>query len=277
MRAHFGGRTRQSLVAARALIDAAVKGATTESASTLSTHLFLITNVLNSNISLRRAVTDQARDEKAKSVLLNEIFSKTVSKEALTVINGVSALRWSSSSDLVEVLEQLAIEAEASAANISNELDRVEAEIFSISRTIAGSFELRTALITADAVEAKISLVSELIGKGAAPSTSKLVTHLVNNWRGRSVEAAFDDYQHALAARRNRLIALVRTASALTPAQSDRLVQALTKQSGQPIRVNIEIDPSVIGGISIKYADELVDGTISSRIAGAGRALVSQN
>jgi F-type H+-transporting ATPase subunit delta len=277
VRAHFGGRTRQSLVAARALVDAAVKGATTDAASTLSDELFLITDVLNSNSSLRRAITDPARDEKAKSALLTEIFAKTIGSSALTVITGVSALRWSSSADLVQVLEQLAIEAEASAANIANELDRVEAEIFTVSRTIAGSFELRTALITADAAKAKAALVADLLGKDAAKSTGKLVAHIVNNWRGRSVEAAFDDYQHALAARRNRLIALVRTASALTPAQSDRLVEALTKQSGQPVRVNIEIDPSVIGGISVKYADELVDGTISSRIAGAGRALVTQN
>jgi F-type H+-transporting ATPase subunit delta len=277
VRAHFGGRTRQSLVAARALIDAAAKGATTEAASTLSSELFLITEVLHSNSSLRRAITDPARDEKAKSTLLTEIFGKTVGASALNVITGVSALRWSSSSDLVQVLEQLAIEAEASAANIANELDRVEHEIFTVARTIAGSFELRTALITAGAAQAKAALVADILGKDAAKSTAKLVAHIVNNWRGRSVEAAFDDYQHALAARRNRVIALVRTASALTPAQSDRLVAALTKQSGQPVRVNIEIDPTVVGGISVKYADELVDGTISSRIAGAGRALVTQN
>lgn len=277
MRAHFGGRTRQSLVAARALIDAAAKGATTEAASTLSSELFLITEVLHSNSSLRRAITDPARDEKAKSTLLTEIFGKTVGASALNVITGVSALRWSSSADLVQVLEQLAIEAEASAANIANELDRVEHEIFTVARTIAGSFELRTALITAGAAQAKAALIADLLGKDAAKSTAKLVAHIVNNWRGRSVEAAFDDYQHALAARRNRVIALVRTASALTPAQSDRLVAALTKQSGQPVRVNIEIDPTVVGGISVKYADELVDGTISSRIAGAGRALVTQN
>ena len=53
-----------------------------------------------------------------------------------------------------------------------------------------------------------------------------------------------------------------------------RLAQAIEKQVGQPIRVNIQVDPTLIGGVSVKFADELVDGSISNRLAGAGRALV---
>ena len=277
MRVHFGGRSRQSLVIARDLLDAAVNGATTDAASALSADLFLVGEVLNSNISLRRAINDPSREAQSKAVLVSEIFSTKVGPAALGVITGVSALRWSASSDLVQVLEQLAIEAEASAANIANELDRVEHEVFTVFRAIAGSFELRTALITADAIKAKSALVEDLLGKNASASTVKLVSRLVSNWRGRSVEAGFDDYQFALAARRNRVIALVRSASPLTTDQYDRLVAALAKQTGQPVRVNIEIDPSVIGGVSVKYADELVDGTVASRLAGASRSLAGQN
>jgi len=52
----------------------------------------------------------------------------------------------------------------------------------------------------------------------------------VNAWRGRSIESAFADYQWALAARRNRVIALVRVAAPLTPAQLDRLTTSLTSK-----------------------------------------------
>ena len=277
MRNHFGGRSRQSLVVARGFIDAAAKGSTADAASALSTELFFITSVLSSNISLRRAVNDPSRDAKSKAVLLKEIFGKSVGASALNVITGVSELRWSASSDLVEVLEQLAIEAEASAANIANELDRVESELFTVARAISTSFELRSALITAGAEKAKSALIADLLGKNSSSSTIKLVNHVVNNWRARSVEAAFDDYQYALAARRNRLIAVARTAVALSSAQYDRLVAALTKQLGQPVRVNVEVDPSVIGGLSVKFADELVDGTLVNRIASAGRTLAGKS
>jgi len=176
MRNHFGGRSRQSLVIARGFIDAAAKGSTADAASLLSSELFFITSVLNSNISLRRAINDPSRDAKSKAVLLKEIFGKSVGAPALNVITGVSELRWSASSDLVEVLEQLAIEAEASAANIANELDRVESELFTVARAISTSFELRSALITAGAEKAKSSLIAELLGKESSSSTIKLST-----------------------------------------------------------------------------------------------------
>jgi F-type H+-transporting ATPase subunit delta len=112
------------------------------------------------------------------------------------------------------------------------------------------------------------------LGKRASESTVRLAAALVTSLRGRSIEAGFADYLSALANRRNRLIANVRVAAAITDTQKVRLAQAIEKQVGQPIRVNIQVDPSIIGGVSVKFADELVDGSISNRLAGAGRALV---
>ena len=272
MRAHLGGSSRQSLVTARAALDAAIKGVDASMASTLSTELFFVADVLDTNIAVRRALTDSSRDDKSKSVFLSELLGSKIGALALGIATEISAMRWSAPKDLVLVIEQLAIEAEASAANIAGELDRVEDEIFTASRAIAGSAELRKAL-TSDAKLAKATLVSEIL-KGASGSTVKLVSQLVNTWRGRSIESAFDDYAHALAARRNRVIALVRVAAPLSAAQQERLSTALNNQVGQPVRINIEIEPGVIGGVSVKFADELVDGTVSNRLAGAARAVV---
>ena len=272
MRAHFGGSSRKSLVASRVSLDAAVKGADANSASALSSDLFFVADVLSTNIAVRRALTDPSRDGTAKAAFISDLLGKKIGALALGLITELSSLRWSSPKDLVLVVEQLAIEAEASAANIAGELDRVEDEIFTASRAIAGSSELRRAL-NSDAKEAKAVLVSQIL-KGASSSTVKLVSELVNSWRGRSVESAFADYAHSLAARRNRVIALVRVASPMSSAQIERLSAALNKQVGQPVRVNIEIDTHVLGGVSVRFADELVDGTVSNRLAGAARALV---
>jgi len=271
MRAHLGGSSRQSLLAARTTLDAAIKGVDAQAASTLSSELFFIANVLGSNISVRRALTDPSRDAQAKGVFVKDLLASKVGAAALGLTTELAALRWSGAKDLVQVIEQLAIEAEASAANIAGELDRVEDEIFTAATAFASSSELRKAL-TSDATNAKATLVSEIL-KGASGSTVKLVSQMVNAWRGRSIESAFADYQWALAARRNRVIALVRVAAPITPAQLDRLTTSLTSKVGQPVRINIEIDPSVIGGVSVKFADEIVDGSVSNRLAGAARAL----
>jgi F-type H+-transporting ATPase subunit delta len=258
-------------VAARTALDAAVKGVDAQAASALSTDLFFIADVLGSNISVRRALTDPSRDAAAKGAFVKDLLASKVGAGALGLLTAISALRWSGAKDLVQVIEQLAIEAEASAANISGELDRVEDEIFTAATAFAGSSELRKAL-TSDATNAKAVLVAEIL-KGASTSTVKLVSQMVNAWRGRSIESAFADFQWALAARRNRVIALVRVASPMTQAQQDRLATSLTSKIGQPVRINIEIDPTVIGGVSVKFADEIVDGSVSNRLAGAARAL----
>ena len=271
MRAQLGGSSRQSLVAARTALDAAVKGVDAQTASTLSAELFFVADVLGSNISVRRALTDTSRDAAAKGALIKDLLASKVGKATVGLLTELSALRWSGAKDLVQVIEQLAIEAEATAANISGELDRVENEMFVISNTISNSSELRKAF-KSDAHVAKAQLAAELL-KNASSSTTKLVSQMVNAWRGRSIESAFADFQWALAARRNRVIALVRVAAPMSQAQQDRLEAALNKQVGQPVRMNIEIDPTVLGGVSVKFADEMVDGSVSNRLAGAARAL----
>jgi F-type H+-transporting ATPase subunit delta len=271
MRAQLGGSSRQSLLAARTALDAAVKGVDAQAASTLSAELFFAADVLGSNISVRRALTDTSRDAAAKGTLIKDLLASKVGAASVALLTDLSALRWSGAKDLVQVIEQLAIEAEATAANISGELDRVENEMFVVSTTISNTSELRKAL-KSDADVAKSQLVAELL-KNASSSTTKLVSQMVNSWRGRSIESAFADYQWALAARRNRVIALVRIAAPISQAQQDRLAAALDKQVGQPVRMNIEIDPSVLGGVSVKFADEMVDGSVSNRLAGAARAL----
>jgi F-type H+-transporting ATPase subunit delta len=277
MRIHLGGSSRQSLVAARVALDAAIKGASAASASELSSHLFFAADIFAGNTSLRRAVTDPSRDKAAKAALVKDLFGKSTGALAISLLSDVSALRWSATKDVIHVIEQLAIEAEASAANIANELDRVEDEFFETSRLVADNFELRKALVGVGSSDAKSALIADVLGKKASDSTVKLASALVSHLRGRSIEAAFADYLFGLANRRNRLIAVVRTAAALTDAQAKRLATVLEKKVGQPIRINVQIDPTILGGVSIKFADELVDGSVVNRLANAGRALVGQS
>jgi F-type H+-transporting ATPase subunit delta len=277
MRIHLGGSSRQSLVASRVALDAAIKGASAASASELSSHLFAAAEVFAGNTSLRRAITDPSRDKAAKATLVKDLFGKSTGAIAISLLSDVSALRWSATKDVIHVIEQLAIEAEASAANISGGLDRVEDEFFETSRLVADNFELRKALVSVGSSQAKSALIAEVLGKKASSSTIKLASALVAHLRGRSIEAAFADYLFGLANRRNRLIAVVRTATALTDAQTKRLATVLEKKVGQPIRINVQIDSSILGGVSIKFADELVDGSVINRLANAGRALVGQS
>jgi F-type H+-transporting ATPase subunit delta len=270
----LGGKSRQSLASLRGTLDEQLKGVSSADCTAISHDLFLVLASLNSSIGLRRAFTDPSRDAASKSALIADLFEKSVSKSTIALLEAAVSLRWSSPVDVASAVEQLAIESEATAANADNTLDRLQEELFAFETLLEQNTDLRGA-VSINNVEAahKSELLSALLGNKVAPSTLRLVTELVNALNGRNIELVIDLYIQCVAARRNRAIAVVRSRSELSTAQTEKLVALLTKQMGQPVHLNVEIDPTVLGGLSIRFKDEMIDGTISTRVAEAGRAL----
>ena len=272
--AALGGASRQSLIAARKSLDELLKGLSAADASALSAHLFTVVTTLDSSTPLRRALTDNSRDANSKAELAKELFGKSTSDLAIKLLINLTALRWSSPSNLGDVIEQLAVEAEASVANQNNELDRLEEEIFQFSRIVASDLELRQILNSAKySGEGKRVPVAKLLASKLSPSSSRLLASLVSGMRGRSIERTIAFYASAAAARKMRVIAHVKSAVELSQGQKDKLASSLSGKIGQPVRLNVELDPKVLGGLSIRFADELIDATIVNRLADAGRAL----
>ena len=276
MAIHLGGSSRQSLAATSSALEAELKGLSADAASTLSNELFAVVTVLGANVALRRAITDPARSAEDKAQLLSSIFGSKLPKSALAVASKAVALRWSAPSDLLIAMEQVAIQAEASAANSRGQLDQLDDELFILGRTLAANQDLRNALNgNPDAINEKRALVNELL-KSATSSTKALVSQIVNGLWGRNIEKALSDISYATAVFRNLVVAHVRSAIALNDTQKSELTKALSKQVGQTVRINVEIDPKVLGGISIRFRDELIDGTVISRMAEASQALAGK-
>jgi F-type H+-transporting ATPase subunit delta len=270
----LGGNSRQSLATLRDVLDAKLKGLSSADCTAISNELFTVLYALNSAVGLRRACTDPSRDGAAKAVLVNDLFGKSVSKKVLEILVDAVALRWSSSVDFASAFEQLAIEAEATAANMDGSIDRVQDELFAFGGVLGDNQDLRRILgDRLGSPTGKAELLNTLLGGKATSSTIRLLTYLVNGLAGRSIDNVLAVFVDAVAARRNRLVVLVRTRSYLTAEQASKLSEIMAVQVGQPVHLNYEIDPSVIGGISVRFADELIDGTISTRLAEAGRAL----
>ncbi len=270
----LGGSSRQALLALRGALDEQLKGSSSSECTALSADLFKALGAVGSSVGLRRALTDPARDHASKSALITDLFGSQIGAKAVSLLVTAASYRWSSSSEIADAIEQIAVEAEATAANGEGSLDRVEEELFLFSRLIVTSNDLRLALNDrADSTDRKVALIDSIFATKAAPSTVRLLEALVGGTRGRSIEAALAAFAHAVSARRNRLVAIVRSVLALTPTQSEKLAASLTKQVGQPVHINTEIDPSVLGGIEVRFADEIIDGTISNRLAEASRAL----
>jgi len=166
----LGGSSRQALLALRGALDEQLKGASSAECTALSADLFKALGAVGSSVGLRRALTDPARDHASKTALINDLFGSQIGAKAVSLLVSAASFRWSSSSEIADALEQIAVEAEATAANGENALDRVEEELFLFSRLIVTSNELRLSLNDrADSTDRKVALVDSIFAAKAAP------------------------------------------------------------------------------------------------------------
>ena len=83
-----------------------------------------------------------------------------------------------------------------------------------------------------------------------------------------------DDLADAAARQRQRIVAEVRVAQPLDADQERRLAEALSALKGRRVRLNVAIDPAVLGGVLVTVGDEVIDGTVASRLEQARRTML---
>ncbi|MFD3805068.1 F0F1 ATP synthase subunit delta [Streptomyces sp. NPDC058619] len=269
----MNGASREALASARERLDALTDN-TSVDAPKLAGELAAVTTLLDREVSLRRVITDPAQSGEAKAELAGRLLSGQVGGETLDLVSGMVRSRWSRSRDLVDALEELADTADLTAAQQGGVLDDVEDEVFRFGRIVASSTELRAALTDrAATASAKSQLLRSLLGGKANPVTERLVTRLVTQPRGRSLEAGLESLSTLAAERRNRMVATVTTAVPLSDVQKQRLGAVLAKLYGRQMHLNLEVDPEVLGGIVVRVGDEVIDGTIADRLSEATRRM----
>ena len=268
------GASKQSLAVVRAMLERTLAGKSAEDALRAAQDLSGTVATLDSSSGLRRAVTDPARDGDAKAALIDELFAGQLSASSLALVKEAATLRWSAPSGLSNALEILAIECRAIAAEGKGEGERLEVELFAVARTIQGSRELQEGLADPKyTAAAKGELLSSIFGSALSASTMAALAAVVQGTRGRNIERTLALYSNIVVARKERTIARVKSAVALDETREARLVAALEKALGRKIRVDVEVDPLVMGGLSVRIGDDLIDGTVINRLLEASRGL----
>ncbi|WP_380168816.1 F0F1 ATP synthase subunit delta [Jannaschia sp. R86511] len=240
----------------------------------LGQQLFAVVDLLDGSVPLRRALTDPSRDGQAKAQLLDRLLAGKVSADAADLLGGAARSRWSAAHDLADSVEILAVDAVLAAAEASGRLDRAEQEVHRVGQVLTGDRDLRAALLDRrGSDQAKAAMVGRLVDTAAAPETSVLVRRMASNPRGRRPEHAFEFVTQAAARRRERVVAHVVVATWPTEEQQQRLAASLTRRYGRQVRLAVDLDPDVLGGMRVQVGDEVVDGTVSRRLAAATEQL----
>ena len=268
------GASRESLKAARETLAALIRSSDTDLAA-LSDELFSVTALLDREHPLRRALTDPARDGDARVGLARAVLGEQVGGATADLLAWVVRARWSVPRDLATAIELLAVEAQVAAAERAGRLDEVEDELFRVSRAVAGAPELRTALSDLSApVESRAALIEGLLGGRTTEETRRLVRQAVVAPRGRTFDRTVETYGQVAADRRSRLVATVTAVDPLTEEQRRRLAAALQRIYGHEVHLNVQLDPTLVGGIRVELGDEVIDGSVESRLDDARRRLV---
>lgn len=266
--------SRESLATVLAGLDEVLGSADAEQASTLAVELFAVVDLLDRQVRLRRVLADASSSAQARAQVVTDLLGEQIGDQARRVVEQVVSARWSAGVDLVDSLEQLAVRAAAASAEVAGSLGEVEDELFRFGRTVQGDPGLREALgDPALPGPRKADVVHDLLDGRAQPVTVLLAERAVLAPRGHGVVARLQAFAELAAARRSRLIARVRVAVPLSPEQTERLRAALSATYGHPIQLNIELSPDVLGGVEVIVGDEVVDGTLATRLEAARRRL----
>jgi F-type H+-transporting ATPase subunit delta len=267
------GASRESLARLRdSLAEAGTSSA--RDLRTVSEELFAVVSLFAAQGALRRTVSDPALEAGHKTQVIDSLFSDRVGASTLEVLRTAAGLRWSAPVDVVDALEALAVEASLQRAESEGLLDEVEDELFRFERIIDGEPRLREALTDRNLpADRKTQLLDRLLEGKVADVTAALIQRAVLAPRGRTIERVIDGFTELAAKRRERLIARVTTAVPISADQQEALSEALRREFGHDIRLQLVVDPEIVGGVTVRIGDELIDGSVLRHLGAARRQL----
>ena len=178
--------------------------------------------------------------------------------------------RWSSEADLVFAVGHVARLALLVRAERNNETSEVEDELFRFGRVLDSESQLNQLLSDhTSPAEGRIGLLDGVLGENANSTTEALLNQTIELLAGERADVAARELAQLAVARRGEVVAHVTAAAGFSDGQRTRLAEVLTRIYGHPVSLQLHLDPDVLGGLKIAVGEEVIDGSLSSRLTAA--------
>ncbi|MBJ7340612.1 F0F1 ATP synthase subunit B/delta [Mycolicibacterium sp.] len=243
--------------------------------NSLADELASVVRLLIAEPTLTKHLAEPTDDPAPKVRLVDRLLSDKVGAPAANVVKTAASQRWSTESDLVDGVEYAARLALLKRAEVEDQVDDVEDQLFRFGRVLDAQPRL-TALLSdyTTPADGRIALLDKVVaGTGIDGIAAALLSQTVGQLRGERADEAVVDLAELAVARRGEVVAHVDAAAELSDAQRTRLAELLTRIYGHPVAVQLNVDPELLGGLSITVGDEVIDGSIASRLAAAQNQL----
>ena len=273
----MAGVSSESLATALTALEAKLPTASLQ----LAKELFGILGMVDSSAGLRRALTDPSRNGDEKSALVRQLVGGKVSADAAEIASGLASLRWATARDIGDALETLAAtvvisvaenKSAVSASGITG-LEELENDLFSFNQAVASNHEVQRALSEPQASASAKTTLAEKLVPGISEEAKVLVSQAVTQPRGIKATRLVERFAELAAKRQQRWIATVSVTRPLTQTQLERLQAGLNAMYGRELKVNVNVDPALIGGIRVQVGDEVLDASVLTRLGELQRQL----
>jgi F-type H+-transporting ATPase subunit delta len=124
------------------------------------------------------------------------------------------------------------------------------------------------------ATEERYALISDAPHLLDAEATN-LAKLLIESDRVRDVAGIEEEFGRLADEAAGRVRATVTTAVELTAKDRSSVEAELSKRLGKEIRMQVVVDPRILGGLKLQYGDHLVDASVSTRLQQLRRRLAA--
>ena len=144
----------------------------------------------------------------------------------------------------------------------------VRVELDKLSELFAGSRELSDALLTPlHPAKDRKSALAEICNRiSISPLVRNFLSYLIDQRRLIDFSTIGDAYGSLADEAEGLLTAEVVSASPMDDRRKDRLRRALSERTGREVRLEIEVDASLIGGVIAKVGDLVFDGSLRTQL-----------
>lgn len=244
--------------------------------ATLADELVAVDELLLREPILARHLAEATGQPEAKKQMLQRLLGGRVGSTTLDLLDTAVSVRWSKTGDFVGALEHVARLSLLAKAERDYQADEVAEQLFRFGRILDSEPQLTTLLSDHSKPAAdRVSLLRGVLDRasGTNETAAALLTHTVELLRGQRADEAVHDLAELAVARRGEIVAEVSAAAELSDGQRRRLTEILTRIYHNPVSVQLVVDPELLGGLAVAVGDEVIDGTLSSRLAAAATKL----
>ncbi len=153
-------------------------------------------------------------------------------------------------------------------ARESKAVAKVEASLASVQKALADSADFASlttnAAVSRDDAKKAVTAIAKAMKLDAL--TTKTLGVLADNRRLAETAAVAKAFAALAAADRGEMTAEVTSAHALSAAQKKAIAAKLKARVGRDVAINSKIDPSILGGLTVKIGSTLIDNSIKTRL-----------